>query len=170
MKTLTTERLNIRPLNLNDAGFILELFNTEDFIKYIGDKEIRTLEDANNYLISGPLKMYKDLGLGLCMVETKNENEALGICGLIKRDSLDDIDVGFGFLPKHYHCGYGYESTKALLESIKGKFRRIVAITNSNNISSIKLLEKLGFCFEKNIEKITKTIDLRLYGINFNDH
>jgi len=170
MKSINTQRLNIRPLRLNDAEFILELFNTKDFIKFIGDKGIKTLESAKNYLIQGPIKMYKELGIGLCLVELKNDTTSLGICGLIKRETLDDIDLGFGFLPKYYNKGFAYEASKAILDSAKTKYDRLVAITNSNNLSSIKLLEKLGMSFEKNIEKLAENIDLRLYGINFNDN
>jgi RimJ/RimL family protein N-acetyltransferase len=170
MKKITTNRLVLRPLNLKDTTFILELFNTPDFLKYIGDKNIRNLQDAKTYLLEGPIKMYKDHGIGLYLVELKKTSISLGICGLIKRPSLEDVDLGFGFLPKYYNKGYAYEASKAMLDQAKSKYSRLVAITNSNNISSIKLLEKLAMSYEKDIEKLTNDVDLRLYGINFDDN
>lgn len=170
MLRLKTQRLNIRPLELKDVNFILELLNTDDFKNFIGDKGIRTTEDAKNYLINGPQKMYKQLGIGLCMVETLESHTSLGICGLIKRESLDDVDLGFGFLPKYYNKGYAFEASKKILDESRIKYKRVVAISNSNNQSSIKLLIKLGMKFEKSLEKLSNTVELNLYGINFNDN
>jgi len=151
VQILETERLNIRHIEESDAEFIHVLFNTATFIKYIGDRNLKTIADAQAYIRTGPRAMYSEKGFGLFLVELKGCLTPLGISGLIKRDSLDDIDVGYGFHPEHEGFGYALESTQAVVDYAKDDLgiTRLVAITTEENIKSIKLLAKLGFSFEK---------------------
>ncbi|MGI0117242.1 GNAT family N-acetyltransferase [Zooshikella sp. RANM57] len=149
MVVAETERLIIRYLTVDDSLFIFKLYNTEPFIAFVGDKNIKSVEDAKKYLIEVPIRMYAQEGVGLYLVESKNEHIPLGICGLIKRDNLDDIDIGYGFLPEFCGLGYAYESARAVLDYAKQtlNLKRVVAITTSDNMSCIRLLSKLGLVY-----------------------
>ena len=151
---------------LKDAPFILELVNDPAWIQYIGDKRIKNLEDAKKYILNGPVDMYNKMGFGLYLVERKEDLTPLGMCGLIKRDSLEDVDIGFAFLEKFRSKGYGYESASAVIEYGVQKLglKRIVAITTTDNIQSGKLLEKVGLKFEEIISNSGE--DLKLFGYN----
>ena len=154
MNISETERLNLRSLSMNDAGFILDLLNEPSFLRFIGDKHVRTLEDARNYILTGPIASYERHGFGLWLVELRDSNAPIGICGLLKRDCLSDVDVGFAFLPQFWSMGYAYEAASAAVSygtKVIG-LKRIVAITNADNVASIKVLEKLGLSFERMIE------------------
>ena len=152
-KILETERLILREFNIDDAEFILTLLNTPAWLEYIGDKNVRTLEDAENYLVNGPIKSYKENGYGLWLTSLKNNSVPIGMCGLVNRETLDDIDIGFAFLPEYSNLGYGYEIAYATINYANHVLRidKVVAITDANNISSIKLLNKLGLQFEKTL-------------------
>ena len=133
---------------------MLALLNEEPFLRNIGDRGIRTLEDAAAYVLSGPVASYEKFGFGLYAVELKQSGETLGICGLLKRETLEDVDVGFAFLRKFWGRGYASESAEAVMNygwNTVG-LNRIVAITAPKNHDSIKLLEKLGLRFEKMIQ------------------
>jgi len=164
---LETERLTLQQFTLADAPFILELLNSASWIKYIGDRKINTIEDAEKYLLNGPIKNYQNTELGLCLVKTKKENVSIGMCGLIKRDTLKDTDIGFAFLPQFEGKGYGFESASAVIKKAKEelKFNRIVAITVNYNHQSIKLLEKLGMTLEGNIYMEGDDEELMLFAI-----
>ena len=166
MIVLETERLTLRWLDVKDAPFILELVNDPAWIQFIGDKGIRNLEDAKNYILNGPVDMYNKMGFGLYLVERKEDLTPLGMCGLIKRDSLEDVDIGFAFLEKFRSKGYGYESAAAVIEYGVQKLglKRIVAITSIDNVASGTLLEKVGLRFEKIISDSGE--DLKLFGYN----
>ncbi|QWH18579.1 N-acetyltransferase [Bacillus mycoides] len=166
MIVLETERLTLRWLDVKDAPFILELVNDPAWIQFIGDKEVRNLEDAKNYILNGPVDMYNKVGFGLYLVERKEDLTPLGMCGLIKRDSLEDVDIGFAFLEKFRSKGYGYESAAAVIEYGVQKLglKRIVAITSIDNAASGTLLEKVGLRFEKTISDSGE--DLKLFGYN----
>lgn len=144
---LETQRLVLRKLALQDAPFIVELLNEPSFLRYIGDKGVRTTADACRYLNEGPLDSYLRHGFGLYLVELRESGTPIGMCGLLKRDTLKDVDVGFAFLPRFWAQGYGYESAAAVLAHGRAAhgLRRIVAITNPDNLGSIQLLSKLGF-------------------------
>lgn len=162
-----TERLRIRRLSADDCSFILALVNEPSWIRYIGDKRVRTREDALRYLQNGPLAMYERAGFGLCAVELKETGEPIGICGLIKRDTLDDADLGFAFLPAFWRKGYAFEAARAVLShgaDVLG-LRRIVAILTSDNDSSKMLLQKLGFRFEDKLRVEPNGQLLDLYAI-----
>ncbi|PEM51900.1 GNAT family N-acetyltransferase [Bacillus wiedmannii] len=166
MIVLETERLVLRWFDIKDAPFILELVNDPAWIQFIGDKRIKDLEDAKKYILNGPVDMYNKMGFGLYLVERKEDLTPLGMCGLIKRDSLEDVDIGFAFLEKFRSNGYGFESASAVIEYGVQKLglKRIVAITTIDNINSGKLLEKVGFLFEKIISDSGE--DLKLFGYN----
>jgi [ribosomal protein S5]-alanine N-acetyltransferase len=151
VKVLETDRLILRRLTVEDAEFILELLNDPSFLRFIGDKKVRTLDDARNYIRSGPIASYERFGFGLFLTEVKESPAAIGICGLLKRDTLDDVDIGFAFLPEFCGRGFGFESARATMaygRDVLG-LNRIVAITSPDNDASIALLEKLGFTFER---------------------
>lgn len=153
MNVLETDRLVLRRLVLGDAAFILELVNEPAWLRFIGDKQVHNLEDARNYIRSGPLDRYARQGFGLYRVERKADGTPIGICGLIKRDSLKDVDIGFAFLPQYRSQGYGRESAAAVLAYGKTAFglQRIVASTSPDNHDSIKLLENIGFAYEQTL-------------------
>jgi [ribosomal protein S5]-alanine N-acetyltransferase len=153
MPMLETERLQLRKLNFGDAPFILELLNEPAFIQNIADKGVRTLEDARGYLTNGPMASYAEHGFGLFAVALKASGEVIGICGLIKRDGLDDVDVGFAFLQRHWSRGYAVEAARATVAYGLQRLglERIVAITAPDNQGSIRVLERSGLCFDRMI-------------------
>jgi ribosomal-protein-alanine N-acetyltransferase len=150
VQVLESKRLIVRQLEPADAPFIIELLNQPSWIKFIGDKGVRTVPDAENYLEQGPIKMYARLGFGLYLVELKADGAPIGLCGLIKRESLAHVDLGFAFLSRYWGYGYAYESARAVLDYGKEQLGidQIVAITVPDNHASIKLLRKLGFVHE----------------------
>ena len=166
MKVLETDQLILRWLSTDDAEFILELLNEPSFIRFIGDKGVRTLEDARDYILNGPVDMYNRLGFGLYLTELKGDGVPIGICGLIKRDALEDVDIGFAFLPRFWAKGYAYESASAVMAYGKDVLglNRIVAITSPDNHASAKLLEKLGLRFERMIHLSKDAPEVRLFG------
>ncbi|MBK9982264.1 MAG: GNAT family N-acetyltransferase [Saprospiraceae bacterium] len=148
---IETERLILRHLKVSDAAFIVELLNSKGWLEYIGDRNVRTIEQAETYLLNGPIKSYAENGYGLSLVSLKEGNIPIGACGLLKRDYLDTADLGFAFLPEYIGKGYGYESASAVLSFAKHELNisPVLAFTVPNNVASIGLLEKLGFRFEK---------------------
>lgn len=151
MKIFESQRLRLRRLHSDDAAFILRLVNEPSWLRYIGDKNVNTLHDAEQYIETGPNEMYKRLGFSMYLVELKLNCEPMGLCGLIKRDSLQHVDIGFAFLPEFRGNGYAFESASAVLAYAKADlgFKKIAAITSQHNAASSKLLEKLGFRFEQ---------------------
>jgi ribosomal-protein-alanine N-acetyltransferase len=151
VNVLETERLNLRKLDAGDAAFILELLNDPSFLQNIGDRGVRTLEDAARYISEGPVESYARHGFGLWLVELKDTHQPTGICGLVKRDTLPDADIGYAFLPRFRARGYAYESAAAVKSYASGALglRRVLAIVNPKNAGSIKVLEKIGLKFER---------------------
>jgi RimJ/RimL family protein N-acetyltransferase len=166
---LETARLRLRELTLDDAPFMLELVNDPSWLRFIGDRGVRTLDQARKYLESGPIRSYQRVGFGTYCVELKATGEALGVCGLIRRDDLADVDVGFAFLPRHWGCGYARESTQAVLEQGRKDFgfKRVAAMATPDNEKSIRLLESLGFERQGRIKMPGETTELELYGLDF---
>ena len=162
-----TRRLRLRALTADDADFIRELVNDPDWIRNIGDKGVRTQDDARRYLENGPIAMYARVGFGLFAVESKASGECIGICGLIKRDGFDDVDLGFAFLPRFRRAGYALEASSAVIADGKARFglRRIVAIVSPGNEASIGLLGKLGFRFERIIALHGESLELHAVAI-----
>jgi RimJ/RimL family protein N-acetyltransferase len=151
MTVLETERLILRHFNLDDAPFVLTLLNEPSFLQYIGDKKVRTLDDARQYIINGPRASYERHGFGLYRVELAGSNTPIGMCGLLKRDELPDPDIGFAFLPDYWNKGFAFEAATAVLTHAREQLRlhRVLAIVNPDKDASIKLLEKLGLRFER---------------------
>jgi RimJ/RimL family protein N-acetyltransferase len=144
---LETDRLALRRLTTDDTAFILELLNDPSFLRHIGDKGVRNTADAVRYIQDGPLASYERFGFGLYLVERKDGGEPIGICGLLKRESLEDPDLGFAFLPRFWRKGYALESASAVLAHAGATLglKRILAITSPGNVASINLLVKIGF-------------------------
>lgn len=165
MPVFETNRLLICRFTAGDAPFILELLNDPSWIRYIGDKNIRTPEDARQYIKNGPQKSYARLGFGLYAVKLKADGRPIGMCGLLQRDTLEHADIGFAFLPGYTGKGYAFESAEAILKHAHAVLgmKRILAITSPENISSIALLEKLGFNFTKLIRLSVDADELRLF-------
>lgn len=163
---LETERLTLRRLTEDDAEFMLGLLNEPSFHQYIGDRGVRTVEEARAYLRNGAIASYERFGFGLWLVRRKEDDAALGICGLLKRDTLPDVDIGFAFRPAYWSQGYAEESAAAVLGYGKTAFAlsRVVAIVQADNASSIRLLDKLGFRFERIIEWPGGAVKIQLYG------
>lgn len=166
LKILETDRLILRHLSPEDAEFILRLLNEPSWLRFIGNKSVKTIDDARSYILRGPVEMYSRLGFGLYLVELKEGALSIGICGLIKRDSLEDVDIGFAFFPEHWGRGYAYESASAVMAHARDDFglKRLVAITSVDNESSIKLLEKLGFRFERMLKLSQDGEEVKLFG------
>lgn len=143
---LETDRLVIRRLTADDAAFIVELLNEPLFIQNIADRGVRDVEGAKKYLEHGPMAMYAKHGFGLFHVSRKSDGASVGMCGLLKRDYLDDVDVGFAMLARYAGSGYATEAALAVTDYGRQKLgiKRIVAITAPNNTSSANVLRKLG--------------------------
>ena len=145
-KILETDRLLLRELTEGDAAFMYELLNSDGWLKFIGDRNISSVQDAKNHLLNNYIKMYEDHGFGLWAVVRKEDQVVIGTCGLIKRPSLPNIDIGFAFLPQYAGQGFAYEAAAATMNygySVIGT-KKIVAITIPENDRSIKLLTKIG--------------------------
>lgn len=166
MAILETERLLLRQLETDDASFILELLNEPSFIQNIGDRNVRTLEDACAYIVNGPVKSYERNGFGLYLVALKDTNESIGMCGLIRREGLEDVDIGYALFPKFWAKGYAVEAALAVKEYARDVIglKRIVAIVDPANDSSIRVLEKLGLKFEQMVRLSSDDIELKLFG------
>ncbi|WP_057830322.1 GNAT family N-acetyltransferase [Colwellia sp. TT2012] len=162
-----TNRLRIRHFLKEDSEFVILLLNEPSFIANIIDKEVRTIEDAMKYLLYGPMTSYKEFGFGLNLVELKATGESIGMCGLIKRATLADVDLGYAFLKQHWSMGYAEESAVAVLKSANHDFglNRVIAITKVDNLRSSGLLKKLGFGFEGMIEMYG--CNNKLFGLDF---
>ncbi len=168
MIVIETERLTLRQLVTTDAEFILGLLNQPSFLHYIGDKGLRTIDDARNYIVSGPRDSYERNGFGLWLVELRDTKVPIGICGLLKRKTLTDVDVGFAFLPEFWSMGYAYESASAVMGYARNAIglKRVLAITNPDNASSIKVLEKIGLRFEKMIRLSESEPEIKLFAFD----
>jgi RimJ/RimL family protein N-acetyltransferase len=168
VKVIETERLILRELEAEDAAFILELLNDPAWLRYIGDKGVRTLDDARAYIRNGPGDMYARHGFGLYRVETKNDGTPVGICGLLKRETLPDVDLGFAFLPAFRAQGYAREAAVATLVHARNvlKIERVVAITSIDNENSGKLLEKIGLRFERMLQ-LDGGDEVKLFSVDF---
>lgn len=164
MNILETERLILRQFSLDDADFILKLLNEPSFIQNIGDRGVRNLEDARSYITRVPIASYEQNGFGLYLVKLKESGEPIGMCGLIKRAELEDVDIGYAFLPKYWSKGYAVESAMAVKEYAREVIglKRLVAITDPENHGSIRVLEKIGLKFEKMVRLSEDDIELKL--------
>jgi len=160
-----TLRLVLRQLESSDAEFILELLNEPSFLQFVGDKEVRNLTDARAYISKGPMDSYVRHGFGL-YAACLHDLTPIGICGLVKREGLDDVDLGFALLSRYRSKGYAVEAAAAVLIHARQAHRlqRIVAITSPGNLASIAVLEKIGFKFEGTIRLAGQSRELKLFG------
>lgn len=164
-KSFETERLILKPASVDDAAFILKILNMPKFLKFVGDRKVRTLEQAKNYIAERMLPQLEKLGYGNYIVIQKSDNTKAGCCGLYKRDGLDIVDIGFAYLPEYEGKGFGFEAANALKKAAKNDFniKEICAITAQQNKASQKLLEKLGLQFQKMVVLPNETEELRYY-------
>lgn len=168
---IDTERLRLRRLTLDDAGLMLSIWNDPAFIRFVGDRSIRTIEEARAALEAGAFKLYAEHGFGPYRMSLKSNGSAVGICGLFRRAGLEDTDIGFATLPQHCGRGYGFEAARAVVEHarIDARLTRLTALVSPENVASVRLIEKLGMMFEKIIRMPGETADVRLYAIQLTD-
>ncbi len=168
MNRIETERLILSEFSVNDAPFILEMLNDPGWLQFIGDRGIRTLEDAKDYIIEKLQKSFEEQSFGMLLVKLKDSEIPIGTCGLLKRDYLDDMDIGFAFLPAYRGKGYAFEAASATIEWGKKMLgvKRVLAFTDMNNRASIQLIKKLGMQYERNFKIPNDDDDLELYGLD----
>ena len=149
-----TPRLRIRELTVDDAEFIFGLVNEPSFLEHIGDKGVRNLEDARQFILEGPWASHRDRGYGQFLVELKEGGDPIGVCGLLYREALDVSDIGCAFLPQYWRRGFAYEAACAVMEYGRSTLGidKIVGLTSEENVASIKAMEKLGMSFEKMVK------------------
>ena len=167
MIVLETDRLVLRELLPGDAPFVLELLNEPSFLQYIGDRGVRTIDDAVHYIAAGPAESYATNGFGLYLVERRADGEPLGMCGLLKRDTLPDVDLGFAYRPAHWGKGYALEAALATIAYARETLGlpRLAAITSPDNEASMKLLARLGFAAEGLVRLTDDADEVRLFGM-----
>jgi len=166
-KSFETERLLLRPTNIEDAGYLLKLLNSPKWLEFIGDRNVHTIEDAKVYIKEKMLPQYERLGYGNYMVVRKTDGAKMGNCGLYDREGIEGVDIGFAFLPEYEGQGYGYESARCILDAGFNEFKipLVAAITTKTNKGSQKLIEKLGLTFKKVVNLPDDPEDLMLYEI-----
>ena len=162
-----TERLVLRHMARTDADFILGLLNEPSFLRFVGDRGVRTVEDAESYISNGPMASYARFGFGLFLCALRSDDRPIGMCGLLKRDSLPDVDIGFALRPAFWSQGYAAEAATAVLALARETFglARVVAITNPDNEASNSLLQRLGFQLEDRITMPGETRELNYFGL-----
>ena len=167
MIKIETERLTLSELKSKDAPFVFELYNDPDFLKYIGDRGIGSISDAELFIETGPIASYAEHGHGLYLVQLK-DGTSIGICGLLKRDTLDDPDIGFAMLPKFRKNGYTFEAAIAALDDGRNRLelKRIIAITSPENEASIQLLEKMEMIDEGMVQLTDDGDACKLFSIH----
>jgi len=163
---LETPRLTLRRLDFDDAAFIFRLLNEPSFLQNIGDRGVHSIEDAPRYLREGPMAMYEKYGFGLWHVARKSDGSPIGMCGLLKRDNLPDVDIGYAFLPEFWGMGYALEAAEATMRhgALKFSLKRIIAVVSQGNGPSIRVLEKLGMAHEGMFAMRPDEPEVRLYG------
>jgi [ribosomal protein S5]-alanine N-acetyltransferase len=164
---LESRHLRLRHFTHQDASFILKLVNSEGWLTFIGDRKVKTIEQAITYLDNGPLKSYKENGFGLSLVELKSTNEPIGMCGLLKRPSFEHPDIGYAFLPEYTGKGYATEMAKALIDFAGQHWHLtyLYAITTADNHASINVLNKVGMMYEKLVVLPDNPKELQLYSV-----
>ena len=165
---IETSRLKLRWLDFTDADFIYQLVNDPQWLRFIGDRQVADLDEARRYIEEGPRAMYRQFGFGLNRVALKDSDTPIGICGLLQRELLPHPDLGFAFLPEYRGQGYAREAADAILQHAYLILHRaqVAAIVNRDNLSSIKLLEKLGFRLDKKIQIEPNQESVDLYVIH----
>ncbi|MFZ6730675.1 GNAT family N-acetyltransferase [Undibacterium sp. Ji42W] len=166
---ITTERLYLRTITTEDAAFYLALVNDPAFITNIRDKGLRTLEQAQTDIVNGPMANQKKIGFSLYVMERKEDGQAIGLCGLVKRETLKNVDIGYALLPQFIGQGYASEAARATLEYANQHLRitKLAGITSPDNAASNKLLQSLGFKLEAVVVLTGESRDTNLYGYEF---
>lgn len=154
MDVIGTERLVLRRQGVEDASFILRLVNDPDWLQHIGDRGVRTADEAGAYILNGAVAMYDRHGFGLYLIETKGDRVPVGVCGLVQRDFLAEVDIGFALAREHRGKGYAREAAAATIAYARSEvgLDRVAAIVSPENGASIRLLEGLGFAFDREFE------------------
>jgi RimJ/RimL family protein N-acetyltransferase len=166
MSVIETARLSLREISTGDDAFIFALMNDSSYLQYIGDRGIRTLENARTYIQEKFVRGYARFGHGLYLVELKSSQVSVGICGLVKRDGLEHPDIGFAFLPEHRSRGFAFEAARAALDFGFGSLamKTVLGITSADNRASIRLLEKLGLRYQRMIRVPPNARDSMLFS------
>ena len=166
---LETERLQLRWMTLDDAPMMFAVWNDPAFLRFVGDRGIRSLEEAEASMRDGPVHLYAEYGYGPFRVSRRDDGADMGVCGLYRRDGLDEPDIGFAFLPEFRGQGYGYEASVAVLDHARDELKlpRVTAIVSPSNDASIALLEKLGMRYDKMMRLPGDDEDVSLYVIDF---
>jgi RimJ/RimL family protein N-acetyltransferase len=164
---MQTERLKLRRLNIGDAELMLAVWNDPAFIRYVGDRGIRNIDDARQTLMDVALRMYAEYGYGPYRVALKSDDSPIGTCGLFRREGLDDVDIGFAILPEFCGRGYAYEAAQAVVLHARNDIglARVTALVSTDNAVSIGLIEKLGLTFERMVRLPGEEDDVRLYAM-----
>ncbi len=151
MPLIETPRTVIRLMTAADADFIRELLNEPSFLRFIGDRQVRTTDDAGQFIDRRYQQSYRDHGYGLYVVASRESGESMGICGFVRRDSLPAVDMGFAFLPRFEGKGFAFESAAATLQYGRDSLglTRVLAIAQADNARSLALLDRLGFAFDR---------------------
>lgn len=168
MNVIETERLKLREVNETDAAFVLELLNDPDFVRNVADRGVRTLEDSRRFIAERFVESYRRNGFGFWLVEPKGSDAPAGICGLVKRDALPGVDVGYAFLPPFRSKGYAYEAAAAVTAYARDVvgLKRLLAIVNPDNAASIRVLEKLGMRFERMVSLSPGEPEVKLFAVD----
>ncbi len=164
---LETERLRLRRVTLDDANLMLAIWNDPAFIRHVGDRGVRTVEAAEEAMQDGAFRLYDDYGYGPYCVSLKSDGAQIGICGLFRRDILDDPDLGFGLLPEYCGNGYAGEAATAVVSHARDDLgiQRLAAIVSPGNAASIGLIEKLGLTFDQGITMPGEENEISLYSM-----
>lgn len=165
--SLETERLYLRRMTLEDAPFMLSIWNDPAFVRNVGDRGIRTVEEAEAALIDGAFALYENYGFGPYRMFLKGETTSVGICGLFRRDNLEHPDIGFAVLPAYYRSGLTLEAARAVIEHARNDLaiEHLTAIVSPDNMASIGLIEKLGMTFERGITMPDEEKEISLYSM-----
>jgi ribosomal-protein-alanine N-acetyltransferase len=166
LNVIETERLSLREMSERDAGVVLEILNDTGFVRFVGDRGVRTLESAARYIEERFAESYRRNGFGLWLVETKDGGVPVGICGLLKREELGVVEVGYAFLPPFRSRGYAFEAASGALRYARDVLGlpRLHAVVNPDNAVSIRVLEKLGMKFERAVRLTGEESDINLFS------
>lgn len=166
MTVVETDRLTLRRISSADAEFIVELLTDPAFLRFIGDRGVRSVDDAHRYIQNGPVESYERHGFGLYLVELKGDATPIGMCGLLKRESLSDVDLGYAFLPAFRGRGYALEAAAAVMDYGRKTvgLERIVAVVSPDNDGSIRVLERLGFRYERPVRMSADEPEIALFS------
>jgi ribosomal-protein-alanine N-acetyltransferase len=166
---IETERLTMRRITPHDADLMLAVWNDPAFVRYVGDRGIRTIEQAAKAIEEGAMRLFSEHGFGPYRMALKTDDTAVGICGIFAREGMDEPDLGFSVLPEFCKRGFAYESAVAVIRHARVdlKLPRLTAIVSPENAASVGLIEKLGLQFERMIRLPGENSDISLYAVSF---